>query len=514
MPLQVSKEKAHAARRRKMWRMGLLLAAVALPVIVFANGGVFIQTKHGSPTQGVQRDTALPKGSCAQCHTSHAESPQDFGLWTANDNNLCFSCHSTGIRSYAGQTSYSLSGHSVSVASLNQAPVGQCDQCHNPHGAGDSRGLYPLMAARPEEQVCYSCHGSGFRPQGAADVQTPSTRRYSHSVSNYERLHDDAAEFNSVSVSPNPLLSGSSRHVECADCHNTHSARTTPRPDRSSNIGERLLGSWGVRPNYSGAPWTAPATYTVERFQATATELESYLCFKCHSNYAWGNSAPYTADGVLETNTAMEFSPGNPAYHNVTGQMEAAVPTEDLVFGTATPPGYINQWGPNSAMACSDCHASDPGSGSARGAHGSNFAFMLKKRFKAQAGGLDNTGRAGTQTDLCFDCHDWNTYGEGGSGTATNFSKDTNNLHTKSAHAQAGCFQCHSAVPHGFKRKHTIVYVTDGAPYYQSDPINYVLNKGGIQAYSHANGGAYTANNCKAGCHEGHQNSIPVNPLP
>jgi predicted CXXCH cytochrome family protein len=495
-------------------RACLLLAAIALPVSLFADGGFYTQTKHGSPTLGVQRDLAQPQGDCTQCHTSHGTNPQDFGLWVANDDNLCFTCHATEAGTYSGQTAYSQSGHSVSTVTFNQRPVGLCVQCHNPHGAGDSRGMFPKLTAQLEEKNCYTCHGSSLRPQGAQDIETPSRQRYGHAVANFERLHNDAAEFGSIGGRPNQFLSGASRHVECADCHNTHTGKTAPRLARSSNIGELMLGTWGVRPVFSGTAWIAPSSYVTERFQSTSTELESYLCFKCHSDYAWGNQAPYTADGMLESNNALEFNPNNPAYHNVTGQPELSVPSEDFVFGTASPPAYINQWGPNSAMACSDCHAGDPSTGDVQGSHGSMFSFLLKKRFKAQAGAIDNTGATGTQSDACFDCHDWNTYGQGGTGTATNFRKDTGNLHSLAGHAQAGCFQCHSAVPHGFKRKHMIVYVTDGAPYYQSDPINYTLQKGGIQAYSHQDGGAYTVNSCKAGCHDAHQTATPVNPLP
>jgi len=485
-----------------------------VPVAVFADGGLYSQTAHGSATQGVQRDLSIPQGNCSQCHEGHGQNGQDFGLWTVNDNNLCFTCHASARGTYSGQTTYASSAHAGSTALYGQRPVGQCVQCHNPHGAGDAAGAFPHLAARHEEETCFTCHGSGIRPAGAKDIRTATTKRYGHDVSMFRRLHDDAAEYGSVGTSPNPRLSGSSRHVECADCHNTHASRSTPRTERSSAIGEAQLGSWGVRPLFTGVPWMAPSGYVVERFQSTATSQESHLCFKCHSSYSWGSAAPMTADGMLQTNTALEVSPGNPSYHNVTGQAEMLVPTEDFVFGSAGPPAYVNQWGPNSQMACSDCHASDASSGDARGPHGSSYPNLLKKRFRAQAGAFDNTGRAGTQADLCFECHDWNTYGEEGVGAATNFRSGGDNLHAKAGHAQAGCFQCHSAVPHGFKRKHMIVYANDGAPYYQSDPVNYATKKGGIEAWAHANGGDYTVNNCKTGCHEPHQQAQPVNPLP
>jgi predicted CXXCH cytochrome family protein len=490
MPLQVR-------TLRVVIAAAFLGAGIALPFAVIADGGYFAQTSHGNPTTGIQRDAALPRGDCAQCHVGHGQNPLDFGLWTANDNDVCFTCHADSLRSYLGQTIYNTSGHAVSSSSFDGRPVGRCVQCHNPHGAGDSGGMYDHLTARLEEQACFFCHGTGLRPPTALDIQTQMNKPYAHKAGDFQRKHDDNAESISVAVDPNPRLSGSNRHVECADCHNTHYARTNPRPAASSNIGEMLLGSWGVRPTYSGSPWTAPTTYAVERFQDTATKYEYYLCFKCHSNWAWGTTPPYTTDGTLETNTAIEFNPANPAYHNVTGQAASAVPSHDLVEGTANAPAYLSPWGPNSAMACSDCHAGDPSTGSVRGSHGSTYNYLLKKRFKAQAGASDNTGMSGTQSDLCFGCHDWNTYGPGASGTQTNYRKGTGNLHRKSEHAR-GCFQCHSAVPHGYQRKHMIVYVTDGPPYFAAGTR-------GILSWTHAAGGAYQKSNCTttSGCHGG-----------
>lgn len=473
----------------RAWSVGLLVAVVAVPVIVFADGGFYSQSKHGSQTTGVQRDPNLPIGSCTQCHTGHGQNPQDFGLWTSNDNTLCFTCHQNTTGSFFGQTTYSMSGHSSSASSFNNRAVGRCVQCHNPHAAGDMVGVFPKLTAKSEEQVCYTCHGTGIKPQGAVDIQTPSTKQYAHAVTKFQRLHDDNAEMGSVAVNPNPKLSGTSRHVECMDCHNTHYARTTPRAARSSNIGETLLGSWGIRPTYSAAG-NQPASYIVERFQSTANEYEAYMCFKCHSNWSWGSTAPYTASGMQETNVAKEFNTLNASYHNVLGQM-----TPPAEAGGA----YVNSWTNTSAMACSDCHASDSTS-TARGPHGSINPFMLKKPFQANGTAASgNTGTTGTSSHICFDCHDWNTYGRGGSGNTTNYRKGTDNLHRKSEHQTSlGCFQCHSAVPHGINRKHLIVYTTDGAPYY----IGGATGRG-VRTYTHANAGSYSESSCgtTSGCH-------------
>jgi predicted CXXCH cytochrome family protein len=491
----------------------LAILLLSLALFAWADNGRYGDSAHGNPTTGARRDLTLSAGNCLQCHDGHGTNPRNFGLWTENDNNLCFTCHGNEARTYPGQTGFQAGGHSASTAEFDGRPVGLCVQCHNPHGAGDAGGAYPLLTARLEEQACFRCHGSGPRPLHAADIESRTDQPYAHRVMDTERLHHDWNESTAVASNPHPLLSGANRHVECADCHNAHSVRSATRPMRSSNIGEMLLGAWGVRPTFPTAPWTAPLTYTIEPFTDT-TKLEYYLCLKCHSNWAWGTTAPFTMDGTRQTNIAMEINPANPAFHNVTGQAAIDVPSDDVIFGTATPPDYANGWGPNSAMACTDCHADDPAAGNARGPHGSPNNFLLKKRFKAETGAFDNTGAAGTQNDLCFECHNWNTYGSGGGGSATNFRKENDNLHAKSEHAAYGCFYCHSAVPHGFKRKHMIVYATDEAPYYQGEPLNNAAEQGGIVAYEPAAGGAYTDNNCQTGCHENHQQANPVNPLP
>ena len=490
------------------WARWLVSSAVLLIGcgLAYADGGFYQQTAHGSPKTGVHLDKSLPIAHCGQCHTS-GSGKKKIVQWTANDNSLCYNCHANAQQTYPGQTGYSSAAHATSPATFNKRPVGLCVQCHNPHGAGDARGLFPHLTSRLDAQVCVTCHGSGTRPTQAVDIQTQVTKPFAHAVLNYQRLHDDAKESVSAGAGPQPRLSGAQRHVTCGDCHNPHSGRAQPRPPQSARIGEALLGSWGVRPVYTGTSWTKPGNYLIDHFDDT-THNEYTLCLKCHSGWAWGNVAPFTAEGTPETDQGLEFNPANPSFHNVSGQDPNAVPTEALVTGTATPPAYVAPWGPKSAMACTDCHAGDTTRGAVRGPHGSIYAALLTKRYAAQVNALDNTGAAGTSTDLCFTCHDWNTYGQDGKGTATNFRAQTINLHAQPSHAKFGCIACHAAVPHGFKRKHMIVYSSDGAPYFRGNAL------AGIQAYAPAAGGAYTLGNCTTSCHPARQNARPINPLP
>ncbi len=529
---------------RPVWArrvQGTLLGAALTVIAAYAglcDGGLFTHTAHGDPTTGAQRDPSLPTGNCVQCHTTHGAAANDFGLWTADDNSLCFTCHADPEKTYPG-SAYSESGHAMSSSNQDGRPVGLCVQCHNPHGNGDASGPYSHLTSQLEEQTCYVCHGTGSRPVGAANVESQVTKEYAHPVTGSGRLHDDWNERTGTVVDPNPLFSGAGRHVECDDCHNPHMAGAAPRPAFSSNIGQAQIGSWGVVPEFPGAAWTEPTRYTVQPFTDT-TRYEYTLCVKCHSNWAWGSDAPFTQSGLQETNQALEFNPRNPSYHNVTGQPAAEVPAASTVYNTSAPLGYVNGWGPKSAMACTDCHAGDGSQGADPAPHGSIYNYMLKLRFKAEAGASDNTMASGTENDLCFNCHDWNSYGYNQDGTATNFRDASLNLHTLSSHARYGCVSCHAAVPHGFKRLHMIVYTSDGAPYYAGvtgapaisspaprlgklpvegrplpfdSPADNEQEVGGILAYEPNNNGKYQESNCKTSCHS-HQNADPVDPLP
>ena len=82
-------------------------------------------------------------------------------------------------------------------------------------------------------------------------------------------------------------------------------------------------------------------------------------------------------------------------------------------------------------------------------------------------------GTAGTQNHLCFTCHAFSTYGEGGTGPTGFSESDGTNLHglmvgTRNKafnDAPIGCMDCHLAIPHGYFRDHLIGFTGDGAPY-------------------------------------------------
>jgi len=511
------------AYRRKMMKFYIVISIVfaviiSLVALVFrsnlasATEGLYASTVHGDPSTGVSRNGVdEPVGDCAHCHSGH--SGIDYLLFTPNDDNgLCFTCHSGQRHTYYGQVIYDSSTHGNSDIIFDDKYVKQCSQCHTAHGEGDDDGLFPNLNKKLEDGVCWECHGEFARPPYAVDIETQNDKRYAHNVKDFSRKHDDWEEWEEMGHTPNPRLSGANRHVECEDCHNDHYSKSGLHVQGESEIPEVLLGAWGIKPTYGSTPWVTASSYEKVRFTNTIDYLEYYLCLKCHSDWAWGYDPPMTTDLTEQTNHAIEFNPNNPSYHNVAGYPAVDVPTDDVVSGTSDSLAYINGWGPNSEMICTDCHSNDNSGSLATGPHGSIYNYMLKKRFEAVAGGQDNTGQGGTQDDLCFECHDWNTYSMNGTGTNTNFAKAMGakrNLHAKTGHsAKAGCFTCHAAVIHGFKRKHFITYEIDGTPYYKG-PIGE-----GLEAWEHNAERSYSKDDCRASCHPAHASANPANPEP
>jgi hypothetical protein len=133
----------------------------------------------------------------------------------------------------------------------------------------------------------------------------------------------------------------------------------------------------------------------------------------------------------------------------------------------------INNMTPNSTMTSSVCHSDNVSS--QKGPHGSDVWPILWAPYDA------STGVSGTEDHLCFKCHKASVYGgPGGSSLdwqSTGFSGGTGpigagpkrNWHYRHVEVrQMPCQACHSAVPHGWKRRAMLVYGTgtpDPEPY-------------------------------------------------
>lgn len=489
--------------KRILTGAGILVLVIVLAFYlksVMGSGGLFTQTEHGgtdvnsNSTTGVYRSSVdktatghpAAAGECVHCHEQHASvegseplptgGPDDYLLMRANDNNLCYECHTASLnRIWPGSGTYDSSGHGSTTATYNSRDVKLCVQCHNPHGTSDvdysSDGICPRMTIRMEENGCLSnggsagagCHGNTGNPTGAKNIYSLFyNKTYRHplspALSGWTKRHS-STETQSQGWNPS-----TNRHVECVDCHNPHMARNYSVGNSTHtppiNVASRaLLGTWGVEPTYTGIVWPNPPTiWTVRNFTTLddTNNKEYQLCFKCHSYFAYGATPP---SGY--TDQSIEYNINNPSYHMVVASSRSS----GYSAGMGT---FVSPWTNSSNMYCSDCHGSDTSS-DPQGPHGSANSRILAGIYNG------STGLTGTSTHLCFKCHDWNTYGEGGTNTAASFSGYSNstagNLHVDHMGGGRGgsCMKCHSAIPHGWRKAHLIVEAggtsPDSAPY-------------------------------------------------
>ncbi|MBI2931717.1 MAG: hypothetical protein HYY16_08700 [Planctomycetes bacterium] len=396
--------------------------------------------KHSDTATGVLRDAALPRGSCSQCHLQHeTASPNDFALFTTNDNTLCSTCHSgTFQQAWPGSGIYDASGHGTSNSPYDPstgAGSGRaaklCVQCHNPHGNGStSNGFYASLQDYLEENTCFSnnssgtagngCHGSNatYRPAGSGNYATGVPNIYT-SITTYASRHpltlgDPSATRRHRSTESQVVnsgdFSGVNRHVECADCHNPHraiyawqdvaasyGAFHVSHASPGNAPGGPLRGAWGVQPTF-GAAWTTPMAFTPQTFTGLPGEKESWVCYKCHSYFAYGPTPP-----AGQTDVAREFNTANLSHHPV----EGTIALNNYTIATATNGGVETMEPPwqtgavHKTMTCSDCHRSDTLTDPA-GPHGSSVSGVLRAATGTTYATLNNA--------FCLQCHKQTVY--------------------------------------------------------------------------------------------------------
>jgi predicted CXXCH cytochrome family protein len=391
------------------------------------------------------------------CHDPHNDRFGDF-LKMDNDNAaLCTFCHQkTGW----GESAHQLSTQLHTPADRPQTTVGEssCRSCHKSHSG---QGV-PYLLTKVEEMTCYEsgCHGSQNTGPNTKDIQSQSERIYGHPTAAVMSAHRNPDTPESIGMS--------SRHAECADCHNSHRARKGTHTTGSNVVSPVLAGVRGVQPGLTPI-WSQPTTYT----QMDPAITESQICFRCHSSNAFGlvqdgvTSIPGPS-GVNATDQAMEFNPANRSAHPVqvplTSQAGSSFP-QALSMSAMTP-----EWSAvgTQTMYCSDCHGPEQPVSSTvpAGPHGSNARFMLTGRGKywpqnamGELWSLNDVQRDlnNWQNDLfCANCH-----------PMKQGAQFVNNVHQRGQHRrpEVKCVTCHVVVPHGSKRSRLIGYATDPSPY-------------------------------------------------
>lgn len=355
---------------------------------------------------------------CTTCHEPHTPNldpvVQKFLVRDSSGGQLCLACHdpdrSTATRLQgwsAGQ--HALASHAVNAgAGAGSYPTvagNACSSCHAPHNGS----LSGRLLRHPEENTCAICHrGTNLTPALPDVMNAFEGSLYRHPV-DLTGLHDP---------SENAFPLNSSRHAECADCHNAHAAQGTTGIAVAPALQPSLLGASGV----SGVDGVTPLARAVNQYE---------VCFKCHANstgkpqsetfLAYGRtpyrqSLPTVADPY---NVRLDFlSPV--ARHNVMQPARGGVAPSlrttmlDLngnVSGRSLAVGTY--------LYCTDCHnhsrAGNVGGTAASGPHGSDYEHLLERRYDLEPlpaipGGSSSgvpyiSGLTGSYA-LCDKCHD------------------------------------------------------------------------------------------------------------
>ncbi|MBP7694396.1 MAG: hypothetical protein KA764_20910, partial [Anaerolineales bacterium] len=317
-----------------------------------------------------------------------------------------------------------------------------CAACHRGHTASSAS----LRAAAPEEAVCYTCHlpgSSGTAVQAAFTSYTNSaTAYYKHDVAQTNGVHRPGQSLPAD-------FGGAARHVECEDCHDPHEA--TRGAAAAPFVQRELNAVAGVDPIWTGAGGAAGYTWLAQ------AEREYQVCFKCHSAYTilpsyapagWNGSA-VTANGLAKLTSAnaaqapdsrdlaREFNPYNASYHPVAAAgRNTSIPAGSFVAG----------WSVNSQVYCSSCHTNANAAAQGSGPHGSPQLHILNGTAQYTTVDTGNNPRP-TAGELCFQCHQYNTYASNANNTLTTIFRDgNNNLHELHvAGERAPCYTCHDS---------------------------------------------------------------------
>ena len=372
-----------------------------------------------SQTPAVSADPSVKLPSdrieCITCHEPHEESRDTArGKFLVRSNlasALCLACHDPSRPAPSQLQGWTGSAHQSATHARSEfyGTVGSngCLSCHLPHNPS---AVLPLLRAG-EENACAICHAGGGTSPALLNVMSQLSLVYSHPVTTLSGLH---------SAGENAYPLNSSRHAECADCHNSHAAQPRGAGATPPAVPLPLNGATGVD-GISGASPRRPA----------ANEYE--ICFKCHANSSgkpqaslgysrFGRTAWRVTDSTAPdpANTRLEFN-SSISRHNVTYPRQR---TNTGVPSLRTAMLKLNG-APGSSLAagtyiyCGDCHNNDQarnsGGTQASGVHGSTWPHNLERRNESEPppavrggntpGVTYQAGLNGTYA-LCYKCHD------------------------------------------------------------------------------------------------------------
>ena len=498
---------------------------------------------------GAATNLPVWKASCLNCHDTHTAQGSRWllrGGTTAGGKSAieetCYQCHSSNVSNINNaiepltnmpdiKTEFALSRH-MPITLADQGNI--ATEVHDIGGNFNDTGFVDCSGLLNTN----SCGANFVEQRAKLGVGNLSNR---HAECTDCHNPHRVVKFNSLvgnggSLAGTPDATGTHKHTDAAGYTHTNIASGA------------LRGTFGVEPVYTSASFGdathtgKPVDYTVkfgDPKMDPGTDVskpyvtrEYQICLKCHSDYGYDdnnaadatsnrpslgstiNLTPNPTNGLTHyTNQAKEFQAPLAHMGEVTTSDSGAVsptystnnhrswhPVMDVTGRTLAITGagataYNLPWrnAGTQTMYCSDCHGSsaisttsvipDVTGGMSWGPHGSGNDFIPKGAWNSSTGD-SAAGKAGT-TDICFKCHDYNSYALGvaaaaaAGGVATGFKiaplpntdvgagTDGHQLHvdrillTNPANKGTRCTWCHVAVPHGWKNKGLLVNLND-----------------------------------------------------
>jgi predicted CXXCH cytochrome family protein len=301
---------------------------------------------------------------CTSCHDPHNN---EFGKFLVQNNHasgLCVECHTMNDWQISAHRTSNKTWNGTGLnpwpnTTANTVASAACDNCHSPHNAGTRPRLLTFL---DEEQNCISCHSGNV---AAKNIDAEFRKFSAHPIRSTAGVHDPMED----AINP-------PRHVECADCHNSHAANPTPAV--APNASGALAGLVGV--NQDGAV-IHPLTKQYEQ------------CFRCHGDSVSRGPARVPRQ-FAQTNTRLEFAPVSASFHPVVAPGK-----------NPNVPSLLQPLTASSRIYCTDCHNSDSGPGvggsGPNGPHGSSFEPILERRLAL----TDNETETSGTYALCYKCH-------------------------------------------------------------------------------------------------------------
>jgi predicted CXXCH cytochrome family protein len=326
-----------------------------------------------------------------------------------------------------------------------------CAACHRSHVAQNAN-----LLAEPATQatMCFTCHdtaGSGSELKTEAQFTDPLVPDNNAGAPGLVRSgyfqHDalsTSAPITHTLSSDNEFGGILNRHAECADCHNSHNATTTPSAQFTDgwSVSGRQAAISGVSV-VNGAAGAAPTYTFLSGTVGSQPDREYQICFKCHSGYTTLSARDLTFPSTWALDKAIELNPGTgtdtASYHPVEAPGRNSTPQMAWSLANSSP---YKQWNfqVGGTVRCVNCHG-DPrkltygtpplpqlpgvdattGAGADLAPHSSQFRGLLIQNYRDRElmGPLEKYDAANFA--LCYVCHAEKAFVDSSSSTTSFF---------------------------------------------------------------------------------------------